>query len=281
MPGPAGRVTPTPMAETATTTVRSLDGTRLAVDRGGRGPAVVLVHGAFTDRAHPTLRGVAAGLAPWFTVANYDRRGRGASGDTLPYAVEREIEDLAAVVDALGGTALVFGGSSGAALALEAAARLDGITALALWEPPYHVDPTAPPLPDGFADTLDALVADGRPGDALERFLIDAVEVPPAAVAALRDQPPWAAMEALAHTLAREARVLGPGNRLPAERLAGLDRPTMVLNGDRSPGWMARAAEAVAAAIPGSCHRVLPGQAHDVAPDALVPELLEFFTTTP
>ncbi|WP_433441598.1 alpha/beta fold hydrolase [Nonomuraea sp. CA-141351] len=268
MPGAAGR-----LSGKAT----SADGTVIAFDRYGAGPAVVLVHGAFTARGHATLAGVAAGLAPWFTVYDYDRRGRGDSGDTPPYAVEREIEDLAAVIEAAGGSAMVFGGSSGAALALEAAVRNPAISKLALWEPPYHVDDSAPPLPDDFAAQLDALVRSGRRGEAVERFMVEAAEAPPEAVAAMRAQPSWAELEALAHTLSYEAAVMGPGNTLPTERLAGITQPTLVLNGEDSPGWMSNAGPAVAAAVPGAVRRVLEDQTHNVAPEALVPELLEFF----
>ncbi|MEV0229164.1 alpha/beta hydrolase [Nonomuraea sp. NPDC050786] len=268
MPGAAGR-----MSGKAT----SADGTVIAFDRYGSGPAVVLVHGAFTARGHATPVGVAAGLAPWFTVFDYDRRWRGDSGDTPTYAVEREIEDLAAVLEAAGGSAMVFGGSSGAALALEAAVRNPAISKLALWEPPYHVDDSAPPLPDDFATRLDALVRAGRLGEAVERFMVEAAEAPPEAVAAMRAHPSWAELEALAHTLAYEAAVMGPGNALPAGRLAALTQPTLVLNGEDSPGWMSNAGLAVAAAVPGAVRRVLEDQAHNVAPEALVPELLEFF----
>ncbi|MDX3110500.1 alpha/beta fold hydrolase [Nonomuraea angiospora] len=271
MPGAAGRLSGKAI---------SADGTAIAFDSYGEGPAVVLVHGAFGVRGHVTLAGVAAALAPWFTVYDYDRRGRGDSGDTQPYAVEREIEDLAAVIEAAGGSAMVFGGSSGAALAIEAAARNPAVTRLALWEPPYHVDDSAPPLPDDFAARLEALVRAGRRGEAVERFMVEAAEAPPEAVAAMRAQPSWAQVEALAHTLAYEAAVLGPGNALPAGRLAALRQPTLVLNGEDSPRWMSNAGLAVAAAVPGAVRRVLEGQAHNVAPQALVPELLEFFATT-
>ncbi|GGS87689.1 alpha/beta fold hydrolase [Nonomuraea spiralis] len=257
--------------------VTSADGTVLAFDSCGAGPAVVLVNGAFGDRAHPTLAGVAAALSPWFTVVNYDRRGRGGSGDTLPYAVEREVEDLAAVIGAAGGTAMVFGGSSGAALALEAAASGLGITRLAVWEPPYHVDDSAPPLPDDFAERLAALVDAGEWEEAVERFMVAAAQVPVEAVAAMRADPSWSYLKGVARTLAYEAAVLGPGNRLPGARLAAITRPVLVLSGERSPGWMAAAALAVAAAVPGARHRVLEEQAHAVTAEALVPELLEFF----
>lgn len=260
-------------------TVVSADGTRIAFDRSGDGPAVVLVHGAFTDKTHPTLYGVAAALAPWFTVFNYDRRGRGASGDAQPYSVDREIEDLSAVIKTAGGSAIVFGGSSGAALALRAAAGNASISKLALWEPPYHVDGTGPSLPPDFASRLETLVRQRRRAQAVERFMVEAAEVPVEAVAAMRADPSWQELEALAHTLAYEAWVMGPGNALPTEMLASIRQPTLVLNGENSPGWMVGAGKAVSEAVPGAVRRVLDGQTHNVSPQALVPELLEFFIT--
>jgi pimeloyl-ACP methyl ester carboxylesterase len=115
--------------------VCSADGTMIAFERAGQGPALILITGGLTDRT--VTRSVAAELAPRFTVYAYDRRGRGSSGDTAPYSAEREVEDLAAVIGAAGGPALVFGHSSGAVLALEAAARGLAITKLAAYEPPY------------------------------------------------------------------------------------------------------------------------------------------------
>ncbi|GAA1720770.1 alpha/beta hydrolase [Fodinicola feengrottensis] len=259
--------------------VTSADGTRIGYDRTGDGPAIVLVHGAFTDKTHPTLATVAAALAPWFRVFNYDRRGRGESGDTRPYAVEREVEDLAAVIAAAGGSAMVFGGSSGSGLVLQAAFGGLPITRLALWEPPYHVDETAPPLSPDFADRLGKLVDSGRAGDAVAMFMTEAAQVPTELVAIMRADPSWLASETIAHTLAYEAAVMGPGNALPAERLATVTQPTLVLTGGASPAWMVNAGKAVAATIPGAAHRVLEHQTHNVDPAALVPELLEFFVT--
>ncbi|MES9536540.1 alpha/beta fold hydrolase [Actinomadura sp. NPDC000600] len=264
-------------APIATDTATSADGTSIVFDRTGTGPALVLVHGAFTDRSHPLLHEVARTLAPWFTVFDYDRRGRGASGDTRPYAVQREIEDLAAVIEAAGGTAMVFGGSSGAALALRAAARLPAVTRLALWEPPYHVGPGAPELPHDFASRLTALVEGGARGEAVELFMVRAAEVPADVVGAMRADPSWRRMEALAHTLAYEAEVMGPGNPLPVDTATSIGRPVLVLNGQDSPAWMRDAGAALAQAVPGAVHRTLSGQTHAVAPDALAPELLEFF----
>lgn len=291
--------------------VTSADGTRIAFHRSGAGPPLVLVHGAFTGRDHPTLREVAVALSPWFTVYNYDRRGRGGSGDTPPHTAEREIEDLAAVVALAaagdpvtpraspgppgreppgrpeappgraeappGGPVMLFGGSSGAALALAAAARDPAVAKLALWEPPYHVGACAPSLPAGFAATLEGLVRRGRRGDAVELFMVAAAEVPADAVTAMRAGPSWPGLEALAHTLAYEAAVMGPGNALPTELLAAISLPTLVLNGADSPRWMRDAGRAVAAAVPGATHRVLDGQPHAVAARSLAPELLEFF----
>ena len=257
--------------------VASADGTPIVFDRSGTGPVVILVHGAFTDRTHPTLAKVAAALAPWFTVINYDRRGRGGSGDTGPYATGREFEDLAALIDETGGSAMVFGGSSGAGLAITAATRNPAISRLALWEPPYHVDASAPELPLDFAARLDSLVRAGRRGDAVEMFMTQAAQVPAEAITAMRADPSWAATEAIAQTLAYEAAVMGPGNALPAARLAEISQPTLVLTGGSSPAWLTNAGRAVAAAIPGARHLVLDGQTHNVSAEALVPELLGFF----
>ena len=265
------------MSGTATGRVTSADGTSIVFDQSGAGPAVILVHGAFTGRADPTLSELAAILARRFTVFNYDRRGRGDSGDTQPYAVEREIEDLAALIEIAGGSAMAFGGSSGAGLVLRAAVQDPGISKLAVWEPPYHVDDSAPRLPRDFAAQLDALIRKDRRADAVELFLVEAAEAPVEAVATMRLQPSWPISEAVAHTLPYEAAVMGPGNTLPAELLAAITQPILVLTGGNSPAWMTNAGQAVAATT-GAVHRVLDGQTHNVSPTALAPDLLRFFT---
>lgn len=256
--------------------VTSADGTPIAYDRTGEGPAVVLVGGAFGDRREPTLAGLAALLAPSFTVCVYDRRGRGDSGDVHPYAVEREIDDLAALVAALGGEALVFGGSSGGALALEAAARGLPITRLAVFEPPYVTDPARPPLPG--EKELTALVESGFRDQAVELFLTGGADLPAEMVAQMRAQPFWAAMEEVAHTLAYEAAVVGPGP-VPAERLAGVGVPVLVFAGSESSPRMRDAAAAVTAALPDARLHTLEGQAHGALdPAALAGLLTRFFT---
>jgi pimeloyl-ACP methyl ester carboxylesterase len=254
--------------------VSSRDGTRIAFDQTGDGSPVVLVDGALSHRTLGPMSGLVAPLAADFAVFRYDRRGRGASGDTAPYAVAREIEDLHAVIAAAGGAAAVFGLSSGAALALEAAASGLPITRLALYEPPYAVEPDEDPA---YLARLHELLAAGRNGDAVEWFLSHA-GVPPEALTGMRSQPEWPAFEAVAPTLAYDHAVLGDG-AVPRERAARITAPTLVASGGESPEFFARAARATAEAIPGAQHRILEGQAWgraDMA--ALAPVLMAFFS---
>jgi pimeloyl-ACP methyl ester carboxylesterase len=253
--------------------VTSNDGTTIAFDRLGDGPPVILVCGGSTDRtANAPL---AAVLAPRFTVLNYDRRGRGDSGDTPPYAVEREVEDIAAVIEAAGGSAFLYGTSSGAALALEAAASGLPATKLALWEPPFILDESRRP-PADTATTYRELVAAGRRGDAVEFFMSKVVGLPPEFVAGARNAPFWAAQEALAHTLAYDATIMGDYS-LPTERAASVTVPTLVMDGGASFAGMGETAQALADALPDGHRRTLEGQEHNVAPEALAPVLVEFF----
>jgi len=253
--------------------VSSSDGTSIAFDRTGEGRPVILVCGGSTDRmANAPL---AALLGRDFTVFNYDRRGRGDSGDTAPYAVEREVEDLEAVINEAGGSAFVFGTSSGAALALEGAASGLAVTKLALWEPPY-VPEGGPRPPADTASTFTELVAAGRRGDAVEFFMTKVVGLPPEFAAQARNAPFWASQEALAHTLAYDATIMGDYS-LPSERAASVKVPTLVLDGGASFDWMSETARALADTIPDGQHRTLEGQTHDVAPDVLAPVLKEFF----
>ncbi|MDI3340044.1 MAG: alpha/beta hydrolase [Sphaerobacter sp.] len=255
-------------------TVRSRDGTVIAYERTGEGPPVILVGGALSDRTAGAP--LAALLAPPFTVVTYDRRGRGDSGDTAPYAVEREIEDLHALIDDVGGAAFVYGMSSGAALALRAAASRLPITKLALFEPPYIVDGSRPPIPADYLTRLNALLAAGRRGDAVALFMTEAVGVPTELVTQLRSDPMWPRLEATAHTLPYDHAVLGD-MAIPTELAASVTIPTLVVDGGASPAWLRQATEAVAAILPGARRQTLEGQTHAVAPDALAPVLLAFF----
>ncbi len=252
---------------------RSADGTTIAFDREGNGPPLVVVVGAFSDRS--TSRALAAMLAPDFTVFRYDRRGRGSSGDTTPYSVEREIEDLEAVVTAAGGSALVYGHSSGAVLVFEAVDRGLPVTKMAMYEPPYIVEGTRP-RPNQLTERVSELIVAGRRSDAAELFLVEGPGLPADVLTTMKAAPGWAHFEALAHTLPYDLAICAD-QVVPTERLATIAVPTLALSGGRSPQWARDAVDAVARAIPGSEHRVLEGQTHGVADDALAPVLASFF----
>jgi pimeloyl-ACP methyl ester carboxylesterase len=260
-------------------TVRSRDGTTITFDRRGHGPPVVLVGGALSDRGGAA--DLAAHLEDDLTVITYDRRGRGDSPEVAPYAVEHEVEDLAALIEAAGGTAFVFGHSSGAVLSLRAAEAGLPIPRLAVYEPPFIIDTSRPPLPDDYVPHLDALLAAGRRGDAVEYFLTVGVLLPPAAIEGARRSPGWPAMEALAHTIAYDGLVMGDtmgGSPDPLRRWASLAVPTLVVDGGASPGFMHNAAKALADVLPNATATTLEGQTHGAAPDVLTPVLVAFFT---
>ncbi|MGA7418450.1 MAG: alpha/beta hydrolase, partial [Acidimicrobiales bacterium] len=210
---------------------RSADGTRIAIDRFGQGPPLVLVVGAFWDRSTP--RALAAKLAPEFTVFSYDRRGRGDSGDTALYAVDREIEDLRAVIGVAGGSAFVYGHSSGAVLALEATARGLPVTKLAVYEPPYIIEGTRA-RPATLATRVSELLASGRRSEAAELFLIEGPGLPPEVLATMKAGPTWSRFEAIAHTLPYDLAITGDQG-VPVADLAKITVPVLVLGGANSP----------------------------------------------
>ena len=252
--------------------VTSQDGTKIAVEVAGSGPAIVLVSGGSVARG--SNAGLAAALQAGFTTYNYDRRGRGDSGDTAPYAVEREIEDIEAVIGLAGGHAHLYGSSSGAGLALEAAAAGAPVDKLVLWEPPYAVDPAARP-PADCVEQLDRMVAEGRRGDAAAYFMADMVRLPAEFVGYARTQPWWAAQEALAHTLAYDARIMGDYS-VPTATAARVVIPTLILTGGSSFAMFKPTAEALVAAMPDARSAVLDGQEHDVDPIVLGPAMAAF-----
>jgi pimeloyl-ACP methyl ester carboxylesterase len=254
-------------------TVTSKDGTIIAFDRLGEGPPVILVCGGSVDRMSNAA--LAEQLASDLTVFNYDRRGRGDSGDTLPYAVEREVEDIEALVEAAGGSANLWGSSSGAALALIAAESGAPVTRLALWEPPFIPDGFPRPPQDQVAQ-YETMVAEGRRGDAVEYFMSKVIGMPPEIVAGARSQPFWAAQEALAHTLAYDARIMSDYT-VPTERAASVKIPTLVIAGGADFPWMRDTAKALADALPDGRAEILDGQGHDVDPTVLAPILKGFF----
>jgi pimeloyl-ACP methyl ester carboxylesterase len=250
--------------------VTSADGTTIAYEHSGSGPALILVDGALCYRGAGPMRPLAALLQDDFTVYTYDRRGRGESSDTPPYAVAREVEDLQALIAQAGGEAYVYAMSSGGALALAAA---PSIAKLALYEPPFMAE-----IEDGtrikeYTERLGELLGAGRRGDAVALFMTN-VGIPEQVVAGIRAQRGWAALEAIAPTLAYDDQLLGGGSVPRDVRIAV---PALVLTGGASPQSLQLAAKATADAFPTAEFRTLDGQTHDVAPDALAPALVEFF----
>lgn len=252
----------------------SRDGTELAYARAGQGPAVILVSGAMSTGG--TVAPLGGLLARRCTVLWYDRRGRGGSGDTAPFAVEREVEDLAALIDAAGGEASLYGISSGGALVLRAAASGLPVRRVAVYETPY-ADFQERGAEDraAYTERLTEALAQGRRGDAVELFL-RLTGLAEEMILRARQSPMWAGMEAIAPTLAYDDAVMG-GGLVPRERLASLGVPVLAVAGGDSPAWIVEATRAVAEAAPQGTYRLLEGQTHMVDPNVLAPVLEEFF----
>jgi len=276
-------------------TVTSKDGTVIAFDQFGQGPAVILVNGALGTRSQETSNSMADILSKQFTAIDYDRRGRGDSTDTQPYAVAREIEDIEALIDEAGGSAFLFGNSSGAILALEAARALPNkVKKLALYEPPFIIDDSRPPLPKDYVEQLNAATAAGRPGEAVEIFMTKAMLIPPEFVAMMRNAPmsqtfgddagakppEWADMEKVAHTLDYDGMIVKDfmvGKPLPPKRWASFTAPTLAIVGGKSEPFFHDGAQALVDDMPNARRHILEGQDHAVSPEALAPVLTAFF----
>jgi len=259
-------------------TVLSKDGARIAFDRIGQGPPIILVVGAFNDRS--TGAPLASFLAERFTTFTYDRRGRGDSGDTAPYVVEREIEDIDALVPAAGGSAHVFGMSSGGVLALRAAAAGVPIGRVVAYQPPFSVDASGHLPPEDFGERLTELASSGRRSATVKYFMREGMGAPRALVSVLRlARPIWSNLEAVAHTLPYDFAVMDgtvAGKPLPREPWASISTPTLVLDGGKSPASLHRAADALAERLPSAQRRTLDGQSHNLSMRALAPVLEEF-----
>lgn len=260
--------------------VTSKDGTSIAYGREGRGPAVVLVGGAIDDGSENAP--LSPALAASFTVYNYARRGRGESGDTPPYDVQREIEDLEALIAESGGTAHVFGASSGGGLALEAAAAGLAIDRLAVYEVPYSMDDDGPHWNRRDLPEVEELLAQGYRGDVVELFM-RTVGSSEEDIAGAKASPFWPPLEDLAHTLAYDAAVMGDGPP-PTDRLASITQPTLVATGTHPdahggvpPEFMSRSADAIAASIPRAERQVIDGAGHMVDARLVAPVLERFF----
>jgi pimeloyl-ACP methyl ester carboxylesterase len=261
-------------------TVRSKDGTSIAFERTGSGPPLILVDGALCWREAGPARKLAAELADRFSVIAYDRRGRGESGDTAPYAVEREIEDLEALIDEAGGRAHVCGISSGGVLAMEAVRAGAAIDRLAVYEPPFIVDDSRPPTPSTYVPDLHERLAAGRRGEAVKLFM-RLVGMPPALVALTPLFPAWRKLKGVAHTLPYDAACMGDtqsGKPLDAEHWGAVGVPTLVLLGGKSPDWMATGMASLAEVLPNARREVLEGQTHMVKPKVVAPAIGRFFT---
>jgi pimeloyl-ACP methyl ester carboxylesterase len=257
----------------------SKDGTSIAYERSRRGPAVILVGGALVDPA--TGRAgrwenapLATELAEHFSVWNYDRRGRGDSGDTMPYAVQREVEDIEALIAEAGGSAHLYAVSSGGALALEAAAAGIAINKLALYDVPYSVGDDASHRWREYVEQLGPALAEGRRGDAVELFMRVA-GASEEMIGSAKRSPMWHGLEAVAHTLAYDAACLGNGQP-PTARLAKITRPTLVATGGGD-AFFEQAADAIAVSMPQAERQIIEGQTHLVDPKALAPMLGRFF----
>ena len=257
--------------------VTSKDGTEIAYEKSGEGPALILVDGALCYRSFGPMQELAKLLSPHFTVYSYDRRGRGDSSNSKPYAVEREIEDIEALIEEAGESAFVFGISSGGCLALEAAAQLgDKIKKLAIYEAPYNSDNAARKEWKQYRQQLAEALADNRPGDAVVLFM-NLVSTPAEAIEGMRSSPMWPMFEAVAPTLAYDAAAVGDDRSVPVKRAAEVVSPSLVMNGTVIP-FMLDSANALAKAIPHAQHRTLEGQPHDVDLKVLAPILVEFFS---
>ncbi|MBO0772679.1 MAG: alpha/beta hydrolase [Actinobacteria bacterium] len=258
-------------------TITSRDGTRIAYDQTGSGPALIIVYGAMNTRSSGSLPELVGLLAPHFTVYSYDRRGRGDSGDTLPYAVGREIEDIEAVIGQAGGTAFLYGHSSGGCLALEAARKLGSqVGRVAVYEAPYDDEPEAQQTWSQYLDQLEEALATERLGDAAALFM-RYVGMPAEQVEGMRQAPFWPAMEAVAPTLAYDhAGVIGRSRAVPRDRLAEIEAPVLALCGGSRPAFMHNTARTISQAAPKAEFRMLDGQTHEVQPAVLAPVLIEF-----
>jgi pimeloyl-ACP methyl ester carboxylesterase len=259
--------------------VISKDGTRIGFDKHGQGPPLVLVDGAMCYRGSGPMKPLAALLAAHFTVYTYDRRGRGESGDTQPWSLEREVEDIAALVRDAGEPVYLYGISSGAVLALEAADRGVPIRKLALYEAPLMVDDSRPPLGEDFLPRMKQLIAQNHRGDAVKMFM-KAVGVPAIGIFIMRLMPVWKRLTAIAHTLQYDLGMTAPyqqGRPLSAGVWSGATMPALVMDGGKSPDWMRNAQAAIARVLPHATTRTLPGENHMVSAKAIAPALVEFF----
>ncbi len=262
-------------------TVTSKDGTRIAYDRYGSGPAVILVGGALSYRRFKKMEQLAPAMAERCTVINYDRRGRGDSTEAGPFELRREIEDIAALIEAQGGSASLWGWSSGGALALRATGAGLGVKRLSVFEVPFIVTPGAERPTRDYGERLDELVAAGDRSGAVKHFMRNSIGIPAPFVALMRLTPMWRGLKAVAHTLPYDWAALGNdrmyGAPLDPAEFAAVQAPVLVVCGSKSPTELRKGSKALAEALPNAELRELAGVSHNVKMDALAPVLTEFF----
>lgn len=261
--------------------VKSNDGTSIAYAVKGEGPALVLVDGALCYHDSGPGPKLAEALSKDFTVYLYDRRGRGESGNNEPYAIEREIEDLAAVISTTGGSAYVFGQSSGAVLALDAARKLGPkvITKLGLYEAPMIVDTSHAPIDIQLPRTSQKMINEGRRSEVVQLFLTN-VGLPKMLRKVMQITPIWPKLKGIAHTLPYDFAITVPyqtGQPLPKDRWLAVTMPTWVGSGDKSPAWMQTGQKTLAKVLPNATYHLLTGQSHNIKPKLVSPELIKFF----
>ncbi|HEY0678452.1 MAG TPA: alpha/beta hydrolase [Chitinophagaceae bacterium] len=259
-------------------TVISRDTTPIAYEKSGKGPNLILVNGALSYRKSKGVKELVNKLATDFTVTSYDRRGRGESGDTKPYRVEKEIQDIEALIDELGGSAYLFGVSSGAALALLAAKNpgQDKISKLALYEPPFgFASVMGQKEYDDEKKKINEFVNAGKPGDAITVFF-QSLGTPPEQIEAMKKSPDWKEMESVGHTLVYDFEILGDGN-IPVDLAKNVYVPTLIMDGEKSFDFMHTTADTLVKTIPNAKRKTLKNQTHELSPDVIAPVLKEFF----
>lgn len=259
-------------------TVVSKDLTTIAFEKTGTGPGLILVDGALSFRKSKGVKELVDKLAEDFTVISYDRRGRGESGDTKPYRVEKEMEDIEALIEISGGSACLFGVSSGAALALMTSKKLGPgkIMKLALYEPPFgYAKVMGQKEYDEHKKKISSLVAANKPGEAVEAFF-QSLQIPPEQIEAMKNAPGWKNMESAGHTLVYDYEILGDGN-IPIELVKSLNVPTLIMDGEKSFDFMHTTADTLAKNIPNTKRKTLKGQTHELSPDVIAPVLKAFF----
>lgn len=260
--------------------VTSKDGTQIGYSIAGYGPPIVLVDGAMCWREMGPATALANELKDKFTVYTYDRRGRGESGNTLPYSTQREVEDLEAVIGAAGGSAAVYAISSGVALALEAANSIKGITGMVLYEAPIFTDSTRKPVPPDYVQRMDQLVASGDNAGAVRHFMQNGINIPWYGILMMQLFGMFKKMAVVGPTLPYDTAFVAPFwtyKPIPANRWSNVTIPVLTMGGGKSDTWMRNAQKAIAANLPNAKHKTLEGQNHMVAATAIAPVIKEFF----